>query len=83
MLQAQLQALERGAEQRTKGKVSLLYTPEQAADIDVQSLYSAALNGEAQPACSPAPGLAPAPWHALDAVVAHAPSPQPSRSCVE
>ena len=66
MLQAQLQALERGAEARVKGKVSLLYTPEQAADIDVQTLYSAALNGAGQPAharvpsavCSPLPSCA-------------------------
>ena len=77
MLQAQLQALERGAELRTKGKVSLLYTPEQAADIDVQSLYSAALNGEAQPA-----ERAATPACARCAV-AHSPPPQPSRSCAE
>lgn len=38
-------ALARGDEARVRGRVSLLYTPEQAADVDIQTLHAAALEG--------------------------------------
>jgi len=46
-------ALARGDEARVRGRVSLLYTPEQAADVDIQTLHAAALEG-AQPFRPPA-----------------------------
>ena len=48
MLSSQLNAiaLGRADESRVRGKVSLLYTPQQAAEIDVHTLYAAALQGE-------------------------------------
>jgi hypothetical protein len=45
-LAAQLALLASGREERVRGRVSLLYEPQQAADIDLQTLHAAALTGE-------------------------------------
>ena len=51
LLQQQLQQVAirwggSGRQPTTKGKPSLLYEPQEAADIDLQTLYSQALEGD-------------------------------------
>ena len=58
-LAAQLDQLAAGREERVRGRASLLYAPQQAADVDLQAIYADALAG----ACCPVPvpvGLTPA-----------------------
>jgi len=53
-LAAQLERLGAGREERLRGKPSLLYDPQQAADVDLQTIYGLALSG-APSACARQP----------------------------
>ena len=44
-LAAQLDQLAAGREEQVRGRVSLLYNPQQAADVDLHTIYAGAASG--------------------------------------